>query len=82
MHAVDVVVVYYKPGCPYSAMLFAKMKLRGVPYTAVRFQDDPQGARKVREVNNGNEISPTVRVGGRYLANPSLREVREALTVT
>jgi mycoredoxin len=46
MHAVDVVVVYYKPGCPYSAMLFAKLKLRGVPYTAVRFQDDPQGARK------------------------------------
>jgi mycoredoxin len=81
VRAVDV-VVYYKPGCPHSTMLFAKVKLRRVPYTPVRFQDDPQGAREVREVNDGNEISPTVRVRGRYLTNPSLREVREALTVT
>jgi hypothetical protein len=27
----------------------------------------------------GHEVSPTVVVGGRYLTDPSLREVREAL---
>lgn len=51
------VVVYYKPGCPFSAALFARMRLARIPYTAVRLQDDPDGAQKVRDVNDGNEVA-------------------------
>ena len=70
------VVVYYKAGCPFAARLRAGLKLARIPYSAVHFGDDEAAAAKVREVNGGNEISPTVRVGQKFLTNPSVREVR------
>ncbi|MGR7025494.1 glutaredoxin family protein [Geodermatophilus sp. URMC 62] len=73
------VTVYYKPGCPYSAKLRAKMALTRFPHRSVRFADDPEAAAAVRAHHpEGWEVSPTVVVGGRYLTNPSLREVQEA----
>ncbi|MFZ0160048.1 MAG: hypothetical protein WAL50_13555 [Kineosporiaceae bacterium] len=39
---------------------------------------DEAGAARVREINGGNEISPTVRVGSRWLTNPSWREIVHA----
>ncbi|SFO01385.1 hypothetical protein SAMN05660359_00954 [Geodermatophilus obscurus] len=54
--------------------------LARVPHRAVRFADDPEGAAAVRAHHpEGFELSPTVVVGGRYLTDPSLREVREAM---
>ncbi|PWW21211.1 glutaredoxin [Geodermatophilus normandii] len=74
------VTVYVKPGCPFSAKLRATMTLARVPHRAVRFSDDPEGAAAVRAHHpEGWEVSPTVVVGGRYLTNPSLREVRAAI---
>lgn len=71
-------VVYYKPGCPFGIRLRLALALHGVPFTAVRFRDDEEGAGRVREVNQGNEISPTVHVNGRWLTNPRWREVAQA----
>ena len=74
------VVVYHKPGCPYSTKLRAKMRLTRLPHRSVRFADDPEAAAEVRSRHpQGWEVSPTVVVRGRYLTNPSLREVREAM---
>jgi glutaredoxin len=74
------VTVYYTPGCPYSAKLRAKMALTRLPHRSVRFADDPDGAAAVRAHHpEGWEVSPTVVIGGRYLTNPTLREVQEAL---
>ena len=76
----DTMIVYYKPGCPYSARLRARLALARIPHRSVRFRDDEQGAAAVRAHHEqGWELSPTVLVGGRYLGNPTLREVREAL---
>ena len=72
-------IVYYKPGCPFGIRLRVQLLLRGVPFLGVRFRDDPSGAAQVRAVNSGNEISPTVRVNGRWLSNPRWRDVRAAL---
>lgn len=47
-------------------------------HRSVRFRDDEDSAARVREVNDGNEISPTVCIGDRWLANPGWREVRDA----
>ncbi|GAA2134035.1 hypothetical protein [Nocardioides bigeumensis] len=33
---------------------------------------------RVRAVNDGNELSPTVGVAGEWLTNPPWREVRDA----
>lgn len=66
-------VVYYKPGCPFGIRLRLALRMHGVPFTAVRFRDDEEAAGRVRVVNQGNEISPTVRVNGRWLTNPLAR---------
>lgn len=73
------VIVYYKPGCPFGIRLRTALRLRRVPYAAVRFRDDEAGAAQVRAVNDGNEISPTVRVGDRWLTNPHWHQVTAAM---
>jgi len=76
----DTPIVYYKPGCPYSAALRAQLTLLRIPYRSVRFRDDEAGAAAVRAHHEkGYELSPTVLVGGEYLTNPSPRQVREAM---
>jgi mycoredoxin len=76
----DVPLVYYTPGCPYAVALRLRLRLARVPHRAVRFRDDEAGAAEVRARHpQGFELSPTVVVGDRYLTNPSLRAVREAV---
>jgi mycoredoxin len=72
-------IVYYKPGCPFGIRLRAVLRMRNIPYVAVRFRDDEAGATQVRAVNDGNEISPTVRVGDIWLTNPRWRQVAAAM---
>lgn len=74
-------IVYFKPGCPFGIRLRALLKLNRIRYVAVRFRDDEAGAERVRAVNDGNEISPTVRVGDTWLTNPPWREVAAAMAV-
>jgi len=71
-------VVYYKPGCPFAVALRTALTLHRVPHRSVRLKDDEDGAARVRAINDGNEISPTVHIAGRWLTNPNWREVRDA----
>ena len=71
-------VVYFKPGCPFGIRLRTALTLHRVPHRSVRFRDDEDGAARVRNVNDGNEISPTVHVAGQWLTNPGWREVKFA----
>ncbi len=71
-------VVYFKPGCPFGIRLRAALTLHRVPHRSVRFRNDEDGAAQVRDLNDGNEISPTVNIAGRWLTNPGWREVRDA----
>jgi glutaredoxin len=68
-------IVYYRPGCPFAIRLRVALTLRRIPFVSVRFRDDEAAAAKVRDINDGNEISPTVRIGGTYLTNPPARAV-------
>ena len=72
-------IMYTRPGCPFSAKLKVKLALARIPYRAVDIWQDEEAAAIVRSVNGGNELVPTVRIGEEYLSNPSLREVRAAL---
>ncbi|MQA79502.1 MAG: NrdH-redoxin [Streptosporangiales bacterium] len=71
-------VVYFKPGCPFGIRLRTALTLHRIPHRSVRFRDDEDGAARVRDVNDGNEISPTVHIADRWLTNPGWREVRDA----
>ena len=73
-------MVYYRPGCVFAARLRTKLTLARIPYRAVKFGRDSDADKAVRSVNDGNEISPTVRIGDRYLSNPTVHQVRQALS--
>ncbi len=71
--------VYWRPGCPYSMRLKARLRLARIPFHPVNIWDDPDAAAVVRSVNHGDELVPTVRIGAdRHLGNPSFRELRSA----
>ena len=53
--------------------------MRNIAYVAIRFRDDETGAAEVRAVNDGQEISPTVRVGNLWLTNPRSLEAAAAV---
>ena len=72
-------ILYTRPGCPFSARLKVKLALARIPYRAVDIWQDEEAAAIVRSVNGGNELVPTVRVGEVFLSNPTLRQVRAAL---
>lgn len=74
----DEVVVYWRPGCPYCIKLRAQLRLTRLRYSEVNIWESPEGAAYVRSVAEGNEIVPTVDVGGHPLVNPSRRELLAA----
>ena len=75
----DAPIVYWRPGCPYCVALRAKLWASRLTYQAVNIETDRSAASTVRRVNNGDELVPTVQIGDRFLSNPSLRAVKEAL---
>ncbi len=74
-------IIYTRPGCPFSMKLRTKLRLARIPFTSVNIWEDAEAAAVVRSVNDGDELVPTVRIGQTFLSNPSLREVREALSL-
>ncbi len=73
------VTVYWRPMCGYCETLKTRLAQRGVPYATVDIWEDRPSAEIVRKATGGPEIVPTVRVGERFLVNPSVDEVIAAL---
>ncbi|SRR6266498_5650118 len=69
------VVFYTRPRCPYSFRLRRALKQRGLPFREVDIWQDSAAAAQVRAVADGNETVPTLRIGDRWLVNPSAEEV-------
>jgi mycoredoxin len=76
----DLVTVYWRPGCPYCTRLRQDLRLLGVPTREVDIWADESAAATVRELADGNETVPAVVIGGRGYVNPAaatvLAEVR------
>ncbi|MDP2292517.1 MAG: glutaredoxin domain-containing protein [Actinomycetota bacterium] len=71
------ITVYWRPGCPFCALLRRGLHRSGLPFREVNIWDDPDAAAFVRSVAQGNETVPTVSVGAVNLVNPSVRRVLE-----
>lgn len=69
------VIVYWRPMCGYCQTLKEGLAERGVPFEAVDIWHDRSQAEVVQEANGGDKVVPTVKVGGRFLVNPSVEEV-------
>jgi len=73
------VLVYWRPGCPYCAMLEVRLRCAQVPATWVNIWEDRAAAERVRAINGGDETVPAVVVGTRAMVNPSARQVIAAV---
>ncbi|MGD8199647.1 glutaredoxin domain-containing protein [Ornithinimicrobium sp. W1679] len=73
------VVIYWRPGCGFCAMLKARLGSLRDRATWINIWEDEQGAAFVREVNGGNETVPTVVIDGVPHTNPSPKLVIERL---
>ncbi len=73
------VVVYWRGGCTFCQRLHLVLgkKVRDVVWVDV--WADPEASAYVRSVNDGNEVVPTVVVGGLPHTNPSPRMVSSAV---
>lgn len=69
------VTMYWRPGCGFCSMLRRDLTKLGVAFAEINIWDEPDAAAFVRSVANGNEIVPTITVGGAALVNPAAAEV-------
>ncbi len=72
------VVIYWRPGCPYCALLRTWMVGKTRRATWVNIWEDPEAARFVRGINGGDETVPTVVIDGVAHTNPPPGQVRAA----
>jgi mycoredoxin len=70
---------YWRPGCPFCAMLKADLDRCGLPLREVNIWEEPEAAARVRRVADGNETVPTVFVGPAAMVNPTVNEVLAAV---
>ena len=73
------VVVYWRKGCPFCQRLRLGLGKRVREVVWVDVWADPDASAYVRSVNDGNEVVPTVVIGGVPHTNPPPREVLAAL---
>lgn len=73
--AIDTIEFYWRPGCPFCAILRGRLRESGLPVREINIWEDSDAAARVRSVNDGNETVPTVFVGERALVNPSMAEL-------
>lgn len=73
------VTVYWRPMCGYCELLKRGLQRRGVAFDDVDIWNDRSQAEVVKAANDGDELVPTVRVGDRFLPNPSVDEVLDAV---
>lgn len=75
----DAVHFYWRPGCPFCAMLRRGLDKAGIATVDHNIWDDAGDASTVRAYANGNETVPTVVVGDVGLVNPSAGQVARHL---
>lgn len=73
--------MYSTPWCGYCHRLKSQLDREGIAYTVVDIEQDPEAAVLVEQINNGNQVVPTVVFSdGSAFTNPSLWMVKEKLS--
>ena len=73
------VKLFWRPMCGYCMTLKKELEKREIPFESVNIWEQRDQAEIVREANGGDELVPTVQVGDKFYANPSLAEVLTAV---
>ncbi|CAN5453116.1 mycoredoxin Mrx1 [soil metagenome] len=68
--------MYSTTWCGYCKRLKTALKAKGIGYTEVDIEMEPEAAKFVQSVNGGNQTVPTVKFAdGSTMTNPSIRDV-------
>lgn len=70
-------VVYWRPGCVYCLRLRARLGPDAGRLNWIDIWQDPAAAATVREITGGDEIVPTVVIGGQAHVNPDPSWIRD-----
>jgi len=74
------VTMYSTPWCGYCHRLKGQLKRAGIEFTEVDIEQQPDAAKLVEKINNGNQTVPTVVFpDGTAMTNPSVAQVAEKL---
>ncbi len=72
--------MYSTPWCGYCHRLRSQLDREGIAYEVVDIEREPEAARIVEQVNNGNQTVPTlVYADGTAQTNPSVAQVKAKL---
>lgn len=74
------ITIYSRPWCGSVMRVKRWLEQRGIPYTEIDISGDPEAARHVEELNNGNQSVPTILFDGVHVATePSSAELERLL---
>jgi len=74
------VTIYTTSWCGYCRRLKDGLDQAGIAFAEVDIERDERAARRVMQLNGGDQTVPTVEFGdGSALTNPSATEVRQRL---
>lgn len=79
MDPISAVDLYWRPGCPFCMDLMPRLRRSDLPVREFNIWEDPEAAARVRAAADGNEIVPTVFVGGHVMINPSFEQIEAAV---
>ncbi|MGV9197119.1 mycoredoxin [Arcanobacterium canis] len=75
------VTMYTTTWCGYCKNLKKQLCLKGIEFTEIDIESDPQAAQTVASVNDGNHVVPTVQFwDGTTMTNPTASEVENKLS--
>ncbi len=73
------VIVYGGRGCAIAMMVRRYLDRAGVPHRFIDWDAHPEVRAELEWLADGRLASPTVRIGGRILVQPSIQELDWAL---
>lgn len=73
------VKVFGADWCSMTKRTLAHLDKRGIPYSYVDIDNDPQWRKWVADQNHGKEKKPTLDINGTILTEPSNAELDAAL---
>jgi len=71
--------MYTTTWCGFCAGTKRYLKSKGIEFTEVDIEKNPEFAEKIEELTGGFRTVPTLDIGGTWMVNPSRKEIDAAL---
>jgi mycoredoxin len=73
------VLVYGTDWCEDTQASRNHLDMLGVPYQYINIEQDPASQEWVKQQNGGKQKTPTIKIGGQILVEPSEPELEKAV---